>query len=132
MGRTVCIISRHTQRNSKVFLLTSSHRTKYEETWVALNWKIKLPTVETHPNFPLWKLGYTPEQVYDSFFPVEFRFLCNPRRPAVCGRFGLAEDRLWRFEFVIQPGEVGEEMAMPHKIQEVVMPYFRHQGSRYG
>ena len=108
-----------------------SCRAKYEETWVALNWKITLPTKNTHPSFPLWKLGYSPDQVYDAFFPAEFRFLCNPSRPAVCGRFGLAEDRLWRFEFVIAPGEDGTEMAMPHKIQEVVFPYFRHPGRRY-
>jgi hypothetical protein len=70
--------------------------------------------------------------VYDLFFPVEFRFLCNPSRPAVCGRFGLPEDRLWRFEFVIAPGENGVDMAQPHKIREVVLPYLRHPGSHYG
>lgn len=105
---------------------------KYEETWVALNWKIRPPTKESHPSFPLWKLGYTPEEVYDLFFPAEFRFLCNPSRPAVCSRFGLPGDRLWRFEFVIAPGEDGVEMAQPEKIREVVFPYITHPGSRYG
>ncbi|KAK5995929.1 3-(3-hydroxy-phenyl)propionate/3-hydroxycinnamic acid hydroxylase-like protein [Cladobotryum mycophilum] len=70
----------------------------YEEAWVALNWRISLPTPESHPDFPLWKLGHSPEDVFDLFFPKNFRFLCNPDRAAVCGRFGLAEDRLWRFE----------------------------------
>ncbi|CAG9942525.1 unnamed protein product [Clonostachys rosea f. rosea IK726] len=104
----------------------------YEETWVALNWRISLPTPRTHPRFPLWQKGYTPEQVYDAFFPSEFRFLCNPNRPAVCGRFGTSEDRLWRFEFVIRPDEDGDTMASPQKIREVVFPYITHPGSTYG
>ncbi|VUC22234.1 unnamed protein product [Clonostachys rosea] len=104
----------------------------YEETWVALNWRISLPTPKTHPRFPLWERGYTPEQVYDAFFPSDFRFLCNPNRPAVCGRFGLKDDRLWRFEFVIRPDEDGETMASPQKIREVVFPYITHPGSIYG
>lgn len=112
--------------------LTIFPRTKYEETWVALNWKLHLPTKETHPSFPLWNLGYTPEQVYDLFFPVDFRFLCNPDRPAVCGRFGLSEDRLWRFEFVIAADEDGVEMASEKKVRDVVYPYLTHSGSRYG
>ena len=112
--------------------LTRIFRTRYEEVWVALNWKIHLPTKESHPSFPLWKLGYSPEEVYDLFFPTDFRFLCNSSRPAVCGRFGLPEDRLWRFGFVIGSGEDGEEMAKQHMIKEVVVPYIRHPGSRYG
>jgi hypothetical protein len=99
---------------------------------VALNWKISLPTPETHPDFPLWKLGYSSEDVYDHFFPKDFRFLCNPRRPAVCGRFGQTKDRLWRFEFVVQAGEDPEEMSAPHMIQDIVFPYLRHAGARYG
>jgi 2-polyprenyl-6-methoxyphenol hydroxylase-like FAD-dependent oxidoreductase len=104
----------------------------YEETWVALNWKISLPTPDTHPDFPLWKKGYTPQQVYDEFFPTDFRFMCNHVRPAVCGRFGLDSDRLWRFEFVVRPGEEPGEMAKPDQIAKVVHPYLTHPGSRYG
>ncbi|KAH8819344.1 hypothetical protein F5884DRAFT_825906 [Xylogone sp. PMI_703] len=104
----------------------------YEETWVALNWKITLPTEKTHPDFPLWKLGYSPEDVYDLFFPSNFRFLCNPDRPSVCGRFGLPSDRLWRFEFVVLKDENGDVMASPSMIKKVVFPYLRHKGSRYG
>ncbi|KAL2837464.1 hypothetical protein BJY01DRAFT_251424 [Aspergillus pseudoustus] len=104
----------------------------YDETWVALNWQIDLPTEKTHPNFPLWSKGYTPQQVYDLFFPVNFRFLCNPQRPAVCGRFGLPEDRLWRFEFVVRSGEDGDEMATSEKTQQIILPYLTHAGKRYG
>ncbi|KAJ5083001.1 monooxygenase [Penicillium argentinense] len=109
-----------------------AEKTKYEETWVALNWKLHLPTRETHPSFPLWDLGYTSEEVYDLFFPADFRFLCNPDRPAVCGRFGRPEDRLWRFEFVISSDEDGMEMATRDRVREVVFPYLTHPGSRYG
>ncbi|KAL5339349.1 hypothetical protein BJX70DRAFT_408079 [Aspergillus crustosus] len=104
----------------------------YDETWVALNWEITLPTPETHPDFPLWSKGYTPEQVYDSYFPTDFRFLCNPERPAVCGRFGLPKDRLWRFEFVVHADEDGEEMARKEMVMKVVFPYITHPGSLYG
>ncbi|KAE8315350.1 hypothetical protein BDV41DRAFT_563072 [Aspergillus transmontanensis] len=113
-------------------LMEKAHQAFYEETWVALNWEISLPNKSTHPNFPLWDLGYTPEQVYDLFFPTNFRFICNPNRPCVCGRFGLPSDRLWRFEFVIQKGEDGDEMAKPEMIKKVVFPYITHAGSRYG
>ncbi|KAH7231993.1 hypothetical protein B0J15DRAFT_517711 [Fusarium solani] len=109
-----------------------AERTKYQKSWVALNWRINLPTPETHPDFPLWEKGHTPQQVYDAFFPRPFSFLCNPDRPAVCGRFGLESDRLWRLEFVVQEGEDDNEMAKPEMIRKVVFPYLRHPGSRYG
>lgn len=97
-----------------------------------MNLKLTLPTPESHPDFPLWDRGCTPEQVYDAFFPKGFRFLCNPERPSVCGRFGLLEDRLWRFEYVVQPGEDGTEMASQENIRKIVLPYLRHPGHRYG
>ncbi|ETN41349.1 uncharacterized protein HMPREF1541_03284 [Cyphellophora europaea CBS 101466] len=103
-----------------------------QETWVALNWKITLPTEKTHPEFPLWALGYTPLQVYDLFFPSEFRFLCKPTRPAVCGRFGLPEDRLWRFEFVVRAGEDAMTMATPTETEKIIFPYLTHPAHRYG
>ncbi|KAJ5579400.1 hypothetical protein N7450_008267 [Penicillium hetheringtonii] len=83
-------------------------------------------------HFPLWDLGYTPEEVYDLFFPKDFRFLCNPDRPAVCGRFGLPKDCLWRFEFLVSTDEDGKEMASEEKVREVVYPYLIHPGSHYG
>ncbi|KAJ5762321.1 uncharacterized protein N7511_005703 [Penicillium nucicola] len=124
--------TRKTYLEPKGIKLEWAEKSRYEETWVALNWKMHLPTKETHPSFPLWDLGYTPEEVYDLFFPADFRFLCNPNRPAVCGRFGCPEDRLWRFEFVIAADEDGIEMAGWEKIKEVVFPYLTHAGSRYG
>ena len=108
------------------------NRTSYEETWVALNWQISLPTRKTHPEFPLWNLGYTPQEVFDLFFPLEFRFLCNPKRPAVCGRFGPPADRLWRFEFVVHKDEDGMVMAGPESLRKIIYPYLTHPGSRYG
>lgn len=66
------------------------------------------------------------------FFPEEFMFLCNPLRPAVCGRFGMPSDRLWRFEFVVASEEDESEMEKPEMIQKVVFPYFKHPGHRYG
>ncbi|MCJ1244020.1 hypothetical protein MMC30_001217 [Trapelia coarctata] len=107
-------------------------RLHYEETWIALNWHLVLPTPESHPKFPLWKFGYTPEGIYDIFFPKDFRFLCNPNRPAICTRFGLEKDRLWRFEFVVKPGEDNLEMASTEKTREIIMPYLTHPGSQYG
>jgi hypothetical protein len=93
---------------------------------------MSLPTPKTHPDFALWAKGFTPQQVYDAFFPTDFRFLCNPQRAAVCGRFGLASDRLWRFEFVVLKGEDGEIMSGTEKIRQVVHPYITHPGSKYG
>ncbi|TKA60779.1 hypothetical protein B0A55_12547 [Friedmanniomyces simplex] len=106
--------------------------TNYEETWVALNWHITLPTPKTHPDFPLWQLGYTPEDVYDAFFPPNFRFLCNPARPSVCGRFGLPGDRLWRFEFVVGSAEDPARMATDEETSKIIHPYITHPGSKYG
>ncbi|SCO90055.1 uncharacterized protein FRV6_14183 [Fusarium oxysporum] len=112
--------------------LDQARNAPYEKEWVALNWKISLPTPTTHPKFPLWEKGYTPQQVYDEFFPKDFRFMCNHSRAAVCGRFGLDSDRLWRFEFVVLPEEDPNEMAKPVQIAQVVYPYLTHPGSRYG
>ncbi|KAL4756698.1 putative monooxygenase [Aspergillus foveolatus] len=79
--------------------------------------QITLPTVATHPDFPLWELKCTPEQVYDFFFPLNFRFLCNPERPAICTRFGVPSDRLWRFEFVVLKGEDGKRYGLSQDVQ---------------
>ena len=122
-------MSKHTQFLGS--FCANLNRAFYEETWVALNWRITIPTPRSHPSFPLWKAGYSPEQVYDLFFPPEFRFLCNPERPAVCGRFGLPTDRLWRFEYLIQKDEDGYAMAEPEAMRGIVYPYITHSGSRY-
>lgn len=112
--------------------LLRAEGTNYDETWVALNWRIRLPTPETHPDFALWSVGYTPEQVYNAFFPRDFRFLCNPARSSVCGRFGLPQDRLWRFEFVVQAGEDPDKMAGLEETRKIIHPYLVHPGSWYG
>ncbi|OAP61174.1 hypothetical protein AYL99_03375 [Fonsecaea erecta] len=105
---------------------------EYQETWVAMNWHMNLPTPETHPDFPLWKLNYTPEQVYDKFFPPGFRFIGNPGRPSVCGSFGPRSERLWRFEFVVDKGEDPHEMATWERTSEIVLPYLTHPGADCG
>jgi hypothetical protein len=100
--------------------------------WVAINWKLTLPTPETHPTFPLWKKDYTPEQVYDLFFPFDFRFICNIHRPSVCGRFGIPSRRLWRFEYIINEGEDPWKMAEPEIMKKIIYPYMTHKGKKYG
>jgi hypothetical protein len=55
--------------------LLKSQRYEYEATWVAANFKITPPTPETHPKFPLWELGYTPEEVYEKFWPAGFQYV---------------------------------------------------------
>jgi 2-polyprenyl-6-methoxyphenol hydroxylase-like FAD-dependent oxidoreductase len=107
-------------------------RLPYVQWWVAVNWKMTLPTPESHPSFPLWELGYTPQQVYDEFFPFDFRFVCNIHRPSICGRFGIPEKRLWRFEYIINEGEDPWAMADPQVMRDIIYPYITHKGSRYG
>ena len=116
----------------KGVIMQQASQSHYKEIWVALNWKMTLPSPETHPELPFWRLGYSPKQVYDLFFPKDFRFLCNPHRAAVCGRFGRPKDRLWRFEFVVLPGEDGNEMASPQKLDEIVVPYITLPGQQFG
>lgn len=72
---------------------------RYEGTWVAANLRITLPTPETHPELPVWKVGLTPAQVYDLFWPKGWHFCSPPGKPVATGRFGPYNDRLWRHEF---------------------------------
>ncbi|KAJ6787998.1 hypothetical protein PWT90_01110 [Aphanocladium album] len=72
---------------------------RYEGTWIAANLRISLPTPDSHPMFPLWKLGYTPAQVYDLFWPQGWHFCSPPGKPTASGRFGPYDERLWRHEF---------------------------------
>jgi len=37
------------------------------------NLEISLPTPESHPEFPLWELGYTPDELWDIFWPDGFQ-----------------------------------------------------------
>lgn len=74
-------------------------RYRYNGTWVAANLKISLPTPESHPEWPLWELAYTPEQAYDLFWPKGWHFCSPPGKPTATGRFGPHGARLWRHEF---------------------------------
>ncbi|KAI9048859.1 hypothetical protein LZ554_006716 [Drepanopeziza brunnea f. sp. 'monogermtubi'] len=103
----------------------------YNETWVALNLRITPPTPQSHPDLPFWQLGHTPEGVYDLYFPPNFRFICNDKRPVVCGRFGTGRERYWRLEFVVNSDEDAAEMATEKRTMEIVMPYLTHEGSKY-
>jgi 2-polyprenyl-6-methoxyphenol hydroxylase-like FAD-dependent oxidoreductase len=71
----------------------------YNGTWVAANLKMSLPSRETHPNLPLWDLGYKPEDVYDLFWPQGWHFCSPPGKATAAGRFGPHHERLWRHEF---------------------------------
>ncbi|KAL6886770.1 monooxygenase-like protein [Trichoderma evansii] len=71
----------------------------YDGTWVAANLRMSLPTRESHPNFPLWSLGYKPNDVYDLFWPKGWHFCSPPGKATAAGRFGPHEERLWRHEF---------------------------------
>jgi len=109
---------------------------RYQENWIGFNCYIDLPTPDSHPNFPLWRLGYSAEEVFDAFFPAHFHFLCNPDRAAAMGRIVVPgeppKDRLWRMDTALLDGEEVSEISKPERVRELVMPYFRHPGQRYG
>ncbi|KAH7136805.1 monooxygenase-like protein [Dactylonectria estremocensis] len=71
---------------------------RYNGTWIAANLKISPPTAQTHPQFPLWKLGYSSDEVYDLFWPEGWHFCSPPGKATACGRFGPHSDRIWRHE----------------------------------
>ncbi|GIZ44734.1 hypothetical protein CKM354_000792500 [Cercospora kikuchii] len=72
---------------------------RYEGTWVAANLKITPPTPETHPDFPGWNIGMTPDEVYDLFWLKGWHFCSPPGKPVACGRFGPHDQHFWRHEF---------------------------------
>ncbi|KAF5555120.1 FAD NAD(P)-binding domain-containing protein [Fusarium mexicanum] len=76
----------------------------YEATWIAANLRITLPTPVSHPSFPLWKLGYQPEQLWDIFWPGGFHFCTHPTMPIAAGRFGPRHEKSWRFEYELPSG----------------------------
>ncbi|KAH7124646.1 hypothetical protein EDB81DRAFT_911677 [Dactylonectria macrodidyma] len=71
---------------------------RYTGTWIAANLKISPPTPQTHPQFPLWELGYSPEEVYDLFWPEGWHFCSPPGKATASGRFGPESERIWRHE----------------------------------
>ncbi|KAH8197714.1 hypothetical protein TruAng_008131 [Truncatella angustata] len=92
----------------------------YTGTWVAANLKITPPTPQTHPKFPLWQLGYTPDQVYNLFWPEGWHFCCPPGKATATGRFGAYHERLWRHEFC--QDDWHDEMDAVQLFWEHIMP----------
>ncbi|KAF4335814.1 3-(3-hydroxy-phenyl)propionate 3-hydroxycinnamic acid hydroxylase [Fusarium beomiforme] len=89
----------------------------YSGTWIAANLKMRLPIPETHPDFPLWKLGYSPQEVYDLYWPAGWHFCTPPVKATACGRFGPYEERLWRHEFCQAEADIkdnSEELFWEH------------------
>ncbi|VUC29693.1 unnamed protein product [Clonostachys rosea] len=78
-------------------------RYNYEATWVAANLKVTMPTPSTHPHFPLWELGYEPDELWDLFWPGGFHFCNHPTMPVATGRFGPTAGKYWRFEYELPP-----------------------------
>lgn len=72
---------------------------RYTGTWVAANIHIDLPTPKTHPDFPPFAAGLTPQEAYDLFWPKGWHFCSPPGKPTASGRFGPHSQRLWRHEF---------------------------------
>ncbi|KAJ4350317.1 uncharacterized protein N0V89_008938 [Didymosphaeria variabile] len=81
----------------------------YSGTWVAANLHLTLPTPETHPEFPLWKLNYSSDEVYDLFWPKSWHFCRLNDRATATGRFGPHGDRTWRHEFCLEDEDEGKD-----------------------
>ncbi|CAH0027255.1 unnamed protein product [Clonostachys rhizophaga] len=111
-------------------------RYSYEATWVAANLKVTMPTPSTHPNFPLWDLGYEPDELWDLFWPGGFHFCNHPKMPVATGRFGPAGGKYWRFEYELPPNFELPDDAVGH-LKEQMEPHLtippsglRRQGRR--
>lgn len=107
----------------------------YEGVWVASNLKMTLPTQQTHPDFPLWDLGYTPQEVYDLFWPEGWHFCSPPGRPTATGRFGPREDRTWRHEFRVDESKgpiYSEELLWDHITPSITLEKDDSRGHKFG
>lgn len=106
----------------------------YETVYGGANLNVATPTPKSHPDFPLWAKGYTPEQVLESFVPEAFRFMCNPDRQCIMSRFGAKKDGIlqWRYEFRTYAGEDPDFLSQPEQVRQLLLPYMVHRGSRYG
>ncbi|KAH7136222.1 hypothetical protein EDB81DRAFT_901898 [Dactylonectria macrodidyma] len=91
---------------------------KYDANWIAANLAISLPTPTSHPSFPLWKLGYQPEDLWDLFWPGGFHFCSLSAMPVAAGRFGPKHEKYWRFEYELPPKFLPDD---PHKHLEEQM-----------
>ncbi|KAF2762663.1 FAD/NAD(P)-binding domain-containing protein [Pseudovirgaria hyperparasitica] len=101
----------------------------------SVNILVKRPTPESHPDFPLWAIGYTPDRVLDAFIPNSFIFKCNPNRPVVSCRLGRpSEDPMpWRFEIATRDNEDGMAVLDPNTVMHsTIYPYLRRPGSDFG
>jgi 2-polyprenyl-6-methoxyphenol hydroxylase-like FAD-dependent oxidoreductase len=103
---------------------------RYDGTWVAANLKISLPTPDTHPQLPFWKLDMTPEQVYELYWPQDWHFCTPPGKPTAAGRFGPYEDRLWRHEFAEHGWN--ESMDANKLLWEHITPMITYDRDRTG
>ncbi|KAI1635446.1 monooxygenase-like protein [Biscogniauxia mediterranea] len=99
---------------------------QYDGTWVAANLKLTLPTPRTHPDFPLWDYGYTPEGVYDLFWPKGWHFCSPPGKPTAAGRFGPHEKRYWRHEFA--QNDWDDSMSVEDLFWEHITPMITRKG----
>ncbi|KAI1047353.1 hypothetical protein LB505_012766 [Fusarium chuoi] len=107
----------------------------YSGTWIAANLKMKLPTPETHPEFPLWKLGYSPQEVYDLFWPVGWHFCTPPGKATASGRFGPYEERLWRHEFAQEAALIkdnSEELLLEHITPMITLEEDSSRSHKFG
>ncbi|KAI2616331.1 monooxygenase-like protein [Hypoxylon sp. NC1633] len=93
---------------------------RYDGTWIAANLKLAVPTPETHPDFPLWKLGFSPEAVYDLFWPKGWHFCSPPGKATASGRFGPEEERMWRHE--LEQGDWNDSMNAEELLWEHITP----------
>ncbi|PNP74578.1 hypothetical protein FNYG_12083 [Fusarium nygamai] len=106
----------------------------YSGTWIAANLKMKLPTPETHPDFPLWKFGYSPQEVYDLFWPIGWHFCTPPGKATASGRFGPYEERLWRHEFAQDESLIkdnSEELLWEHITPMITLDQDRNRKQKF-
>ncbi|KAF4535858.1 3-(3-hydroxy-phenyl)propionate/3-hydroxycinnamic acid hydroxylase [Lasiodiplodia theobromae] len=100
----------------------------YDAEWIAANLHIMLPTPTSHPDFPLWSLGYKPEELWDLFWPEGFHFCNHPTMPVATGRFGPANDKYWRFEYELPAGFKPDDFEQ--HLEEQMRPHLTLQRER--
>lgn len=108
------------------------HVHPFEKVYIGANWDVTAPTPKTHPKFPLWAKGYTPDDVLRAFMPEHFCYICNPDRRGILSRAGAWKGgaMMWRSEFEAFPNEDPTELEQ--HFEEIVNPYLTHKGSYYG
>lgn len=115
-GKTGVVRKKFLEPTARIQQVVGLH--EYTGTWVAANLRIALPTPETHPDLPCWKLKMCSEEVYDLFWPDHWHFCHPPGKATACGRFGPRGERLWRHEFAETDGwndsKDAEELLWEH------------------